>query len=67
MACNIFDSLDHVEVKCFDETSTYQDSIGDEEWFSRYEFLYDGRRIKVNYLLLVHSLRIHVCSAYSPR
>ncbi|KAG6380125.1 hypothetical protein JVT61DRAFT_8212 [Boletus reticuloceps] len=37
--------VDHVEVKQFEETSVYQDVIEDEEWYSRYHFLYDGRRI----------------------
>ncbi|KAF8557497.1 hypothetical protein OG21DRAFT_1494683 [Imleria badia] len=38
--------VDHVEVKNFEETDIHQCFIGDEEWFSRFEFSYDGRRIK---------------------
>ncbi|KAI9458515.1 hypothetical protein HD554DRAFT_1705141 [Boletus coccyginus] len=42
----------HVEVKHFDETSIYQGSIEDEEWFTRYHFSYDAKRVtpKVTHL-----------------
>jgi hypothetical protein len=58
VACNVFDSLDHVEVKHFDETSIYQFSIGDEEWFTRYEFLYDARRITVSFYSSILALTL---------
>lgn len=48
VTCLLHYSLDHVEVKHFDETSIYQALIEDDEWFSRYEFLYDAKRISVS-------------------
>ncbi|KAG9313767.1 hypothetical protein JVU11DRAFT_6126 [Chiua virens] len=43
---------EHVNVKYFDETGIYQEPIDDGEWFYRYEFLYDGRKVtpKVTHL-----------------
>ena len=62
VACNynIFDSLDHVEVKNFEETNIYQFSIGDEEWFTRYEFLYDARRITVSSYSSILALTLRI-------
>lgn len=61
VACNAFDSLGHVEVKHFDEISIHQDSIEDEEWFTRYHFSYDAKRVTVSayFSLLVLTPRIH--------
>ncbi|KAH0831118.1 hypothetical protein J3R83DRAFT_13684 [Lanmaoa asiatica] len=42
---NISNPLAHVDLKQFDETSIYQVSIGEAEWFARYNFLYIGKRI----------------------
>lgn len=80
VAYNILHSLDHVAVKHFDETSIYQVSIGDEEWFTRYEFLYDARRISVSsyfsFLFLSYTLHpakgnplcmLHMQGAIYPR
>lgn len=49
MAYDTIDSLGPVNLKHFDETSKYQEVIGAQEWFSRYEFSYEGRRIMVSF------------------
>lgn len=40
--------LEHVVVTRFDEKCIYQVSIGEDEWFFRYEFLYTAKRITVS-------------------
>lgn len=52
----IVHSLDHVDVKSFDESSIYQVSIGDDEWFYRFEFSYDSKRIAVSVFISLPSL-----------